>query len=364
MPVNPNSLLVNLLVTLLVIVMIFVMPALDRLICRKAGIHLDGQLSDNEHSDSLLRLRQILLVFVFLIYIGALLYLTLFSRTAANEYTIHVALYNDLAGSFRIDLGLFELIRVLFTEGISSALSHIEIIRTANLTQVYMNIALMIPMGYLLPYIFRWFRERARLRPVLAIFLISFVLENIQLITRRGFYDADDLVSNTIGGFLGAHMYITVAYVLTHPEWRKELKQFRRWRRNARKSVLFPFIRKISVSRTTLYATDETVVWDFYVKTLGFRVRRQLVPEDSKTTSFLLEAARTQIEIICLNEERQLPEQHLTFSCRNIRKVRKRLMKHGIDDGIYEPDIYTNIRTLIFSGPDHVRITILEDYDA
>ena len=361
MVINGNSYTVNIAVTILMIVMIFVMPAADRLVCRRLGISLQDTVSTNKDADSLLKLRQVVLILIFAVYIAAMLYVTLFSRNAAADYKINTALYNDLAGSFRIDLGFLDFFRILFREGWSSAVSHIRIVRTSGITQVYMNIALMVPMGYLLPYVFRWFRDKVRIRPVLACFAMSFLIENIQLVTKLGYYDVDDLVSNVLGGFIGQEMYILTAYVLTHPQWRKELRNYRRWRRIAKKSILFPFMRKISVSRTTIYATDETVIWDFYVHKLGFRMRRQLIPEDSDSTSFLLEAAKTQVEIICLNHPEELPPQYLTFSCKGLDKVKKRLTAHGIDDGVYESDIYTQARILRFSGPDNVTITILEE---
>ena len=362
--IDANSLIVNISVTILVAVMVFVLPLADRMICKKLGIRLNGFVSENEQADKLLNIRKLFLFAMFAVYIFAVLYLTLLARSTSTDYKVHADLYKNVAGAIYIDLGVLEILHLLFTEGIASALSHIHIIQYVHFTQVYMNIALMVPMGYLLPYLFKWFRQRVMIRPVVAAFLISFMIENIQLVTKRGLYDLDDIVSNTIGGFVGQMLYIGVAYVLTHPDWRKELKQYRRWKKIAKKSVLFPFMRKISVSRTTIYATDETSVYDFYVKKLGFRIRKQIVPEDSPDTSFLLEVSRTQVEIICLNKEVDLPEQYLTFSCRNLSRLKKRLVEQGIDDGVYKSDQYTNKRTLKFKGPDHVNITILEEYDA
>ncbi len=363
MLINPNSITVNILVTIMVVMMIFVLPAIDRRVCGKLGIDLSGGVSENAQADRLLKLRQLVLYLMFGIYILAVLYLTLLSRNAGSNFQVHVDLFQDAANSVQSDIGLMDILRIMFTEGIGSALSHIRVIRISGLTQVYMNIALLVPMGYLLPYMFRWFRQRVMIRPVMAAFITSFLIENIQLMTKRGLYDADDLVTNTFGGWIGQMMYIAVAYVLTHPDWKKDLKQYRRWKHNARKAVLYPFMRKISVSRTTLYASDETAVWDFYVKTLGFRVRKQLIPEGSDETSFLLEAAHTQIEIRCLNRREEFPPQYLTFSCSDLASIRKRLQKHGLDDGIYETDEYTGGRKLKFTGPDNVTFIILDEYE-
>ena len=111
-----------------------------------------------------------------------LVYLVLLSRTATEEHQVHVALFQDLQNAITVDFGLLYTLRVLFTEGPASALSHIRVVSPADIAQVYMNIMLFVPMGYLLPYASGWFRNRVRLRPVAACFLISVAIENMQLI--------------------------------------------------------------------------------------------------------------------------------------------------------------------------------------
>ena len=55
----------------------------------------------------------------------------------------------------------FGWFRTLFTEGVSSAFSQISIVRPEDLSQFYLNMILFVPMGYLLPYVFEFFRSRA-----------------------------------------------------------------------------------------------------------------------------------------------------------------------------------------------------------
>ena len=191
-------------------------------------------------------------------------------------------------------------------------------------------------------------------------FVTSHAIENIQLLTKLGFYDVDDLICNVLGGLLGQYLFIAVAYVVTHPRWRRELRAYRRWKRNARKRTLYPFARGIGMSRTVLLAGREEDIWDFYVTKLGFRVRRQLVPEDSPDTLFLLELGRAQVEIRCSNKPEAFPPQYLVLSTRRITAVRKRLALSGIDTGPFGQDPCTDRRTLSFTGPDNVRITLTE----
>ena len=175
------------------------------------------------------------------------------------------------------------------------------------------------------------------------------------------FYDLDDLLSNTLGGFIGQMLFISIAYVVTHPDWKRELKSYHRWQRHARHMTLYPFARKIGLSRTTLLATYEAAVWDFYVDKLGFRVKKQVMSLDDIDTRFLLVMGSSQVEIICFNKKKMIPVQYLTISARNLVKIKKRLEKNGIEVGEFHRDPYTDLRCLSFTGPDRVCITVIEE---
>jgi glycopeptide antibiotics resistance protein len=76
-----------------------------------------------------------------------------------------------------------------------------SIFRASSLRQVFLNVALFIPLGYLLA---RVCRPR---RVVLICFLVSFSVEVVQYITFLGTADVDDLITNTLGGMIGALLY-------------------------------------------------------------------------------------------------------------------------------------------------------------
>ena len=350
---------VSIMVTVMMIVMIFVLPWLDRTICRKLGVSLNDGVSTNPDADRILRIRKLMLIVMFCVYMLMLGYVAFFSRAASEDYHVHVALYEDLANSIKIDFGILGFIKAVFTDGFSAAMKHVSV-NVDNIAQVYLNIVMFVPMGYLLPYIFDWFRRKVKYRPVLACFVGSMLVENIQLITKLGFYDIDDIFSNTIGGLLGQLMYIAVAYILTHPDWRKELDRNRRWKKRAKEKTLYPYLGKMGIVRTTLYGTDDKAVYDFYADKLGFRVLRKKVEKNSKTVRYLFGVGKSQVEVICFNEPKELPEQALTFSFNNLNKMKGRLKEEGIDDGVYEKDLYSELRLLTFKGPDTVNITILE----
>ena len=174
-----NSLTTNAAVTVLVLALVVLMPWMDRRICKKLGLNLQGGVSRHPKAEALLRLRQGILFFVFAVYLAAVAYLVFFSRSATQDYQVHVALFEGLSNAVKIDYGFLELIRAVFTEGFPAALSHIRVVSAANITQAYMNVMLFVPMGYLLPYLFSWFRAKVRYRPALACFVLSFLIENL-----------------------------------------------------------------------------------------------------------------------------------------------------------------------------------------
>ena len=357
---NANRLSTNVIITVLVLIMVFVLPLVDRRICAKLGVNLHHGVSSNPKADALLQIRQLILFSVFFVYVMVFAYLVFFSRQASQEYLVHIAPFSDLQNAISTDYGLFDFLVTLFREGIQSAFSHVYVVKFEDITQVYMNIMLYVPMGYLLPYVFEFFRNGSRLRPVIACFLISFITENLQLIFRLGFYDIDDLMANTFGGLIGVLFYISVGYVVTHPDWRREFSSYRRWRRIARRSVFYPFSRQIELSRTTLLGTDEEAVFFFYVTKLGFRPRKQLTPEYSFGTDFLFEIGRSQIEVRCSNRPDKLPTQYLSIYARDLLKLKERLREHDIETGPFEQDVYTGLRCIRFTGPDGVIVTIME----
>ncbi len=362
MNLQTTSLSTVLWVTAMVAVMVFLLPWADRLVSRKLGINLHGGMSEHPDADCLLRRRQALLTLGFLIYLSAFGYLVFFSRDASSNYAVHVSFLTDLRDAFSTDHGFSDVLRRVFTEGFASAFANVKLVRPEDLVQFLLNMMLFIPMGYLLPYVFRWFRAHVKIRPVGVCFLISFAVENLQLLFRRGLYDLDDLFSNTLGGLIGQLLYISVAYVVTHPDWRKELRLYRLWKRKSRRRILYPFRRNLGPGRIVLRATDGQAVWDFYVEKLGFRPVCRLGSEESVWTGFLFQAGGAQVEFLCSNQEEELGEQYLTLFAEKLPQICSRLQSSGIQVETYEEDPFTGFRQLRFTGPDHVQITLVENF--
>lgn len=72
------------------------------------------------------------------------------------------------------------------------------------------NIVLFMPLGFLLPQIYRskrWFGT------VLSGFCFSFIIEGIQFISHRGCFDPDDIFLNTVGTVFGFGLYKVILVI-------------------------------------------------------------------------------------------------------------------------------------------------------
>jgi len=354
MTLDANSLSTNLLVTGMVALLVIVLPLLDGLICRRLGLNLWGGVSTHPQADRLLKIRQAILTAGLVIYMCIFAWLVFFSRSAMDAYVVHVAPLEDLKNAFRTDHGFSDVFSRLFTEGFTAAFANVRLVRPEDIAQFYMNVMVFVPMGYLLPYTFRWFRERVHTRPVGVCFLISFLTENLQLMSQRGLYDLDDMIANTLGGWIGQCLYILLAYVLTHPDWRRQARRDQAWRRRSRKTVLSPMRRKIGANRSILYTADLNAAKDFYADLLGYRILGETM------NSMLLTLGWSRIEIIALPPGVQPPPQMLSLSVTGLSDLRQRLLRENLYPGEYEMDPYTGLREFRMTGPDQVLIIVME----
>lgn len=68
------------------------------------------------------------------------------------------------------------------------------------------NVFCFSPFGFYLPFRKRKFRKAWRI--CLTGFLVSFFIEVVQLVTRSGSFDVDDLILNTFGCMIGYVFYV------------------------------------------------------------------------------------------------------------------------------------------------------------
>ncbi len=323
--------------------LVILLPFFDRWVCYYFDVQPEHHIGDSPREQYFLNLRRLVLLLIFALYCAANVYLVFFSRSASQEYMIHVAPLDDLRKSVKIDSGILGTLAAIYTQGLSEGFSRIHIEKPQDIAQVYMNIMLYVPMGYLLPYTFDWCRARMRSRPVLVSFLLSFLTENMQLIFKRGFYDIDDLLANTFGAFIGQLLFISVGYVVTHPNWRADLKDLSRWRRLARHSLLGCLSKK-GTMRVTLIVSSVSIVNKFFAGTLGFRPVEHYKYPESGVVEYLVQAGS--LQLILLTGEEPPRRQFLSLPVQNIDKVARRLQRLGYRYGKPYCDPFTGTRML------------------
>ena len=336
-----NSQLTNIVLvlsaTFIAIFLSIVLPLIDKQISKKLGISLQGGLEDNVSAAAINRYRFIILNLTFILYLAILVYIVIFARSVNEDYLVRNS-----------GIRLF----IMSWQGIDMP--------AMEFMEFYLNLMLFIPMGYLLPYVYKFFRRRAIIKPLIASFLVSVLIENLQLMTKRGTYDSSDVIANTLGSLIGSALYIQFAYILTNPNWRKEYRNYLHWRKLAKSGILFRYVGKFSVTRVSLLASDEENVWNFYTKLLGFQPKNIVIPEASSDSYFLFSTGKTQIEVHCLNRDEKIPKQSITISYKNLEKLRSHLQKHNIPVSDFKNDIFTKQKTMSIVGPDDVEIIFLE----
>ena len=142
---------------------------------------------------------------LFWIYIGFVFYFLLISeiygRTGEmQEYHYNFVLFQEIMRfwNYREQLGIFPVF--------------------ANLAG---NILIFIPFGFFVPMS----RERKSiLATTIGAFLLSLVIESIQLYTRVGCFDVDDLLLNTLGGVTG-YIIFTTSYWMRRDYGEKRRKR-------------------------------------------------------------------------------------------------------------------------------------------
>lgn len=78
-------------------------------------------------------------------------------------------------------------------------------INTRNNAFVVENVLLFIPYGFICPWAFPWLR--GFFRNTFAAFVTSLGVETIQLITQRGYFQVDDILTNVLGAMIGYLFY-------------------------------------------------------------------------------------------------------------------------------------------------------------
>lgn len=142
-------------------------------------------------------------VLLFLIYFAVLFYFLFFSEKMGRTYSERTYHYNLIP----------------FLE-IKRFLTYYEVLGLeAVALNLFGNIAAFMPFGFFLPV----FSNRCRhfLNTVFYTFELSLLVELIQLVTKVGSFDVDDIILNTLGGALGYGCYRIAHWLWTQSRKRK-----------------------------------------------------------------------------------------------------------------------------------------------
>ena len=127
----------------------------------------------------------LVLGFIFLIYALVYLYLCFFYRSPMAEAHIRLELFWSYREAFRI-----------------GGIERLGVARS-----IFLNILITVPLGYLLPAVFRFSSHPYR-DTILIVFVLSVSTELIQYMTKTGLCETDDVINNMLGGLIGLTGYI------------------------------------------------------------------------------------------------------------------------------------------------------------
>ena len=141
-----------------------------------------------------------LLIIACLGYAFFLLYATFLSRSVAQYYSYRLELMWSLKNTFSLN---GEPESLLFSRFSTICLDNPEMLEA-----IVINLLLMVPVGYLLPLVAAVRSKAVRgWQIIISGFMLSVLIEVIQLVTRLGMLDVDDVVFNTTGTAIGYTLY-------------------------------------------------------------------------------------------------------------------------------------------------------------
>ena len=133
-------------------------------------------------------------VYITTIYFLAVVYLAFISREPMPYIKYSIDLFKAAQRGLEFEGGVLSGILC----------GDVRVTSWQSLKGMLLNILLFVPFGYLLPSLFpskRWWQV------ILLGLVFSLTIELLQLITRLGYADVDDLINNTLGAAIGFLSY-------------------------------------------------------------------------------------------------------------------------------------------------------------
>ena len=127
-----------------------------------------------------------------LVYINIIIQLTLLGRKSGSRIGLNLSLYRNWNSSHK---------------------NNFDLLRTYSI----LNICFFVPYGLIIS-LFSFIRRQKSIVQILIGILISFstslIIEMLQYVTKRGYFELDDLLCNTLGGFFGCLFTVLVGYLI------------------------------------------------------------------------------------------------------------------------------------------------------
>lgn len=128
-------------------------------------------------------------------FIAAVVYFAFLTREPTPVYHYSIRLFGAAKKALELGGGIISAV----LKGDSVATNWI------SLEGIILNILLFVPVGYLVPLVLPW--ANCWWKVMLFGVALSLSIEMVQLITRLGYADVDDLMNNTIGTLVGYALY-------------------------------------------------------------------------------------------------------------------------------------------------------------
>lgn len=128
------------------------------------------------------KIKKILFLILLFVYLFVILYCTVIVREQGNEYRTVLIPFGSIKQMMEVDYP-----------------SHGQYI----LKEILINIALLMPVGFFYSLESREYSLEKFLKAAIIGFGISLCIETLQLVTKRGVFEVDDLIYNTIGCVVG-----------------------------------------------------------------------------------------------------------------------------------------------------------------
>lgn len=132
---------------------------------------------------------------------GMICTLKMFLLSLSCSFIFVMTLFGRLAGDYGLKIIPFESYCKAFNEN-----------NTELILQLMMNIAMYIPLGFLLPCCFKRF-DKCRYVMLMAT-VSSLSIELLQVIFRIGLFETDDILNNVIGAMMGLMIYVLITKIV------------------------------------------------------------------------------------------------------------------------------------------------------